>query len=98
MDEASKQYTVFTMGNLGFFECECMPFRLCNAPATFQRLMQNWLGEMNLTYCLIYLDDVIVFVFFLFFVFETGGGALIMPAHCAQLLQGTQPEAKAHQV
>ena len=25
MDEASKQYTAFTVGNLGFFECECMP-------------------------------------------------------------------------
>ena len=38
-----------------------MPYRLCNAPATFQRLMQNCLFELNLTYALIYLDDVIVF-------------------------------------
>ena len=37
-----------------------MAFSLCNAPATFQRLMQNCLAELNLTYCLIYLDDVIV--------------------------------------
>ena len=56
MDKAWKQYTAFTVGNLGFFECECMPFGLCNAPATFQRSMQNCLGELNLTYCLIYLD------------------------------------------
>ena len=56
MDEASKQYTAFTVGSLGFFECERMPFRLCNAPMTFQRLMQNCLGELNLTYCLIYLE------------------------------------------
>ena len=61
MSPRSKKYTAFTVGNLGFFECERMPFGLCNAPATFQRLMQNCLGELNLTYCLIYLDDVIVY-------------------------------------
>ena len=38
-----------------------MPYGLCNAPAMFQRLMQNCLGELNLTYALIYLDDVIVY-------------------------------------
>ena len=61
MDEASKQYTAFILGSMGLYECESMPFGLCNAPPTFQRLMQNCLGELNLTYCLIYLDDVIVF-------------------------------------
>ena len=35
MDEASKQYTTFTVGNLGFFKCDRMPFGLCNALATF---------------------------------------------------------------
>ena len=62
MDEASKQYTTFTMGNLGFFECNRMPFGLCNAPATFQQLMQNCMGELNFIYCLIYLDDLIMFL------------------------------------
>ena len=38
-----------------------MLYRLCNTPAMFQRLMQNCLGELNLTYALIYLDDVIAF-------------------------------------
>ena len=61
MDEALKQYTTFNLGNLGFFECDRMPFRLCNVPATFQWLMQNCMGELNLIYCLIYLDDLIVF-------------------------------------
>ena len=61
MDEESKQYTAFTLGSMGLYECESMPFGLCNAPPTFQRLMQNCLGELNLTYCLIYLEDVIVF-------------------------------------
>ena len=57
----SKQYTAFTLGSMGLYECEDMPFGLCNAPPTFQRLMQNCLGELNLTYCLVYLDDVIIF-------------------------------------
>ena len=51
----------FTLGNLGFYEFTRMPFRLCNIPVTFQCLMQNTLGELNLTYCIIYLDDVIIF-------------------------------------
>ena len=61
MNEESKQYTAFTLGSMGLYECKSMPFGLCNTPPTFQRLMQNCLGELNLTYCLIYLDDVIVF-------------------------------------
>ena len=62
MDELLKQYTTFTIGNLGYFKCDCMPFRLCNMPAMFQRLMQNCLRELNLTYCLIYLDDIVIFL------------------------------------
>ena len=61
MDEASREYTAFMVVNLGFFKCNRMPFGLCNAPATFQWLMQNCMGELNLTYWLIYLDDLIVF-------------------------------------
>ena len=61
MDEELKQYTAFTLGSMGLYECESMPFGLCNSPPTFQRLMQNCLGKLNLTCCLIYLDDVIVF-------------------------------------
>ena len=57
----SQQYTAFTVGNLGFYEFTRMPFRLYNAPTTFQHLMQNTLGELNLTYCVIHVDDVIVF-------------------------------------
>ena len=61
MAEDSKQFTAFTLGSMGLFECHRMPFGLCNTLTTFQRLMQNCLGELNLTYCLIYLDDVIVY-------------------------------------
>ena len=57
----SQQYMAFTVGNLGFCEFTCMPFGLCNTPVMFQHLMQNILGELNLTYYVIYLDDIIVF-------------------------------------
>ena len=57
MDEESKQYTAFTLGSMGLNECESMSFGLCNTLPTFQRLIQNYLGELNLTYCLIYLDE-----------------------------------------
>ena len=61
MAPGSQQYMAFMVGNLGFYEFTHMPFRLYNALATFQHLMQNTLGELNLTYCVIYLDDIIVF-------------------------------------
>ena len=61
MDEESKPLTAFTMGPLGFYECERMPFRLTNAPATFQRLMETCLWELNLHWCIIYLDDIVIF-------------------------------------
>ena len=61
MEEASKQYTAFTWGNLGFIKCNCMPFGLCNTLAMFQTLMQNCLSKLNLIFCLIYLDDIIIF-------------------------------------
>ena len=61
MAEESWPYTAFRVGSLGVYEFLRMPFGLCNAPATFQCLMQNCLGELNLTYALIYLDDIVVF-------------------------------------
>ena len=42
MEESSKQYTAFTFRTLRFFQCEHMPFWLCNTPVTFQRLMTVW--------------------------------------------------------
>lgn len=38
-----------------------MTFGLTNDPATFQILMENCMGEMNLKQCLIFLDDILVF-------------------------------------
>ena len=61
MEEESKPLTAFTVGPLGFYECEHMPFGLTSAPATFQHLMENCLGELHLSWCIISLDDIIVF-------------------------------------
>ena len=59
MDKMSKQLMAFTVGPLGFYECERMPFGLTNAPATFQSLMESCLGDLHLNWHIIYLDDII---------------------------------------
>ncbi len=46
---------------LGFYQFERMPQGVTGAPATFQRLMEKAVGDMNLLQVLVYLDDLIVF-------------------------------------
>ena len=55
IEEESKPYTAFTLGPLGFFECNRMSFGATNAPTTFQRLMESCLGDLNLTWCIIWM-------------------------------------------
>lgn len=38
-----------------------MPFGLCNAPSTFQRLMQQIFGDQQCQSLLLYLDNIVVF-------------------------------------
>ena len=45
----------------GLFEFTVMPFGLCNAPATYQRLMNLLLAGLTWQSCLVYIDDIIVF-------------------------------------
>ncbi len=45
----------------GLFHFTVMPFSLCNAPATFEGLMELVLSGLNWKICLIYMDDVIVY-------------------------------------
>lgn len=52
--------TAFNTEN-GHFEFLRMPFGLKNAPATFQRIMENILRGIQNEKCLIYLDDIIIF-------------------------------------
>ena len=61
MKEECTFYTAFTVGLLGFYQCKCMPLGLTNAPATFQHLIEKYLGDLQLSWCIIYLDGIIVF-------------------------------------
>ena len=61
MAEECKAYTAFICCPLGFYECDTMPFGATNAPATFQRLMHDCLGDLNMRWCIVYLDDIIIF-------------------------------------
>ena len=58
--EKDKQKTAFCTP-FGLFEFNRMPFGLCNAPSTFQRLMERIFGAQHFQTLLLYLDDVIVF-------------------------------------
>ena len=57
---SDQENTAFTTP-MGLYEFSRMPLGLCNAPATFQRLMESSLGDQNFQSFLIYLDDIIVF-------------------------------------
>ena len=58
-DFVDRVKTAFT-SRKGLFEFTVMPFGLCNAPATFERLMESVLSGIQWQICLIYLDDIIV--------------------------------------
>ncbi|XP_056303592.1 uncharacterized protein LOC130215772 [Danio aesculapii] len=60
VDEKDRPKTAFTTP-FGLFEYRRMPFGLCNAPATFQRLMQATMSDLVFQIVLIYLDDLLVY-------------------------------------
>uniref|UniRef100_A0A3B1J8K5 Gypsy retrotransposon integrase-like protein 1 n=1 Tax=Astyanax mexicanus TaxID=7994 RepID=A0A3B1J8K5_ASTMX len=60
VEEKDKSKTAFCTP-FGLFEFNRMPFGLCNAPGTFQRLMERIFGDCRYQSVLLYLDDVIVF-------------------------------------
>ena len=60
VEEEHKSRTAFTAGPLGFWEYNLLPFVLKNALATFQRAMEKIKGDLHLTECLIFLDDMII--------------------------------------
>ena len=61
VDEKDREKTAFSVSGIGLFECNRMGFGLTNAPATFQRIMEQCMGELNLRKCLVFLDDILIF-------------------------------------
>ncbi len=59
VNESDREKTAVTTP-FGLYEWTRMPFGLCNAPATFQRLMGAALGDLAFDILLIYLDDYCV--------------------------------------
>ena len=59
--EQDKEKTAFRTSSGQLYEFNQVPFGLCNAPATFSRLMDRVLAGLHWETCLFYLDDIIVF-------------------------------------
>src|SRR6266498_2108358 len=60
LTKRSRKYTTFLTA-FGLYQFKVMPFELANAPATFQRLMNDVLRDYLRKFCLVYLDDIIIY-------------------------------------
>ena len=61
MSKEDQEKTAFSVGTLGFFQFQRMPFGLSNSGSTFQRLMEKVLEGLTMKTCLCYIDDIVVF-------------------------------------
>jgi len=60
VEHENKDKTAFICPR-GQYRFRMMPFGLCNAGATFQRLMDIVMSGLNMSVCLVYLDDIICY-------------------------------------
>ena len=79
MSPEAKRKAAFVMKE-GLFQFRVMPFGLCNAPATFERLMDRVLCGMHWSRCLVYLDDVGLVCWSLTSLCHSNGHIETMPA------------------
>ena len=60
LDEEDVEKTAFRT-HRGLFQFKWMPFGLRNGPSIFQRVMQGILAPYLWIFCLVYIDDIVVF-------------------------------------
>lgn len=60
MEHSSVEKTAFCTSS-GLYEFLCLPFGLKNSAASFQRLMEQVLREHKNKFCLVYIDDIVVY-------------------------------------
>lgn len=60
MDDKDVHKTVFVTHH-GLFKCSQMLFVLKNAPATFQRKIDNIWTSVNLQHAIVYIDEITIF-------------------------------------
>lgn len=61
MDPSDQEKTAFVTDS-GLYEFTKMPFSLCNSSATFERLMESALAGLQWETCLVYIDNIIIFL------------------------------------
>lgn len=58
--EEDKYKTAF-ITHKGQYQWNVLPFGLCNATCSFQRMMNHVLRNYRNKFCVVYLDDVLIF-------------------------------------
>jgi hypothetical protein len=61
MRKEDKEKTAFATSRGGLYQYTVMPFGLCNAPATFQRVIEQALTGLQWKVAVLYLDNIIVY-------------------------------------
>ena len=61
IEDSDREKTAFSVPGRGHFQFKVMPFGLCNAPSSFERMIENVLAKFLWKDCLSFLDDVLCF-------------------------------------